>query len=45
MAARRDDLEVLRERVDQLEQRLSDKLDLVLADTATGPLDSRTGKN
>jgi hypothetical protein len=45
MTARRDGVEMLRRRVDELEQRLSDKLDLVLADTATGPLDSRTGKN
>jgi uncharacterized membrane protein YcaP (DUF421 family) len=45
MAARRNDLDVLRQRVDDLERRLSDKLDLVLADTVTGALDPRTGKN
>lgn len=45
MAARRDDLDVLRQRVDELERRLSDKLDLVLADTVTGARDLRTGKN
>ncbi|HEU4900334.1 MAG TPA: YetF domain-containing protein [Actinomycetota bacterium] len=45
MAARRNDLDVLRQRVDDLERRLSDKLDLVLADTVTGALDPRTGQN
>jgi uncharacterized membrane protein YcaP (DUF421 family) len=45
MAARRDDLDVLRERIEELERRLSDKLDLVLADTVTGARDLRTGKN
>jgi uncharacterized membrane protein YcaP (DUF421 family) len=44
MAARRDDLDALSRRLDELERRLSDRLDLVLADTATGARDPRTRK-
>jgi uncharacterized membrane protein YcaP (DUF421 family) len=36
MAARRDDVEALRRRVDELERRLSDKLDLLLNRGASG---------
>ena len=45
MAARRHDLDVLCQRVNELERRLSDKLDLALADTVTGPPDPRTCKD
>jgi uncharacterized membrane protein YcaP (DUF421 family) len=45
MAARRHDLDVLRQRVNELERRLSDKLDLALADTVTGAPDPRTCKD
>jgi uncharacterized membrane protein YcaP (DUF421 family) len=44
MAARRDDLDVVRQRIDELERRLSERLDLVLADTARGALDPGTRK-
>jgi uncharacterized membrane protein YcaP (DUF421 family) len=42
MAARRDDVEALRRRVDELERRLSHKLDLLLAD---GSPDTAGGNN
>jgi uncharacterized membrane protein YcaP (DUF421 family) len=45
MAARREDLDVLCQRVNELERRLSDRLDLALADTATGAPDPRTCKD
>ena len=45
MAARRHDLDVLRQRVNELERRLSEKLDLALADTVTGAPDPRTCKD
>ncbi len=45
MAARRDDLEMLRRRVDELGRRLSHRLDSVLADMVTGAVDPRTGKD
>lgn len=41
MAARRDDLDALYQRLDELEQRLSDRLNLV-TDPAVGTLDPRT---
>jgi hypothetical protein len=44
MAARRDDPDVVRQRIDELERRLSERLDLVLADTARGALDPGTRK-
>jgi uncharacterized membrane protein YcaP (DUF421 family) len=45
MAARRDDLGALCQRLDELERRLAGRLDRVLADTVTGAPDPRTGKD
>jgi uncharacterized membrane protein YcaP (DUF421 family) len=45
MAARREDLDALHQRLGELERRLSDKLELALADTVTGAPDPRTAKD